>query len=432
VQELSRERVFAREEASRHYPWHRLIERRRLLAWVSDVPPLGLATLSVDERRRRATPAPAAVNAERNAISSDWMRIESSPSGLRVLVDNRPTIDDWIRLESEGERGDLYTRSPIPGSHSTGTLVRSRVTAKGPLRAELTSEWRLSVPERRLTSATGEPRRAAAVRQAVRTVVQLDAGASFARVVVNSDQLATDVRVRIGFRTGITTPRVFADAAFGAVERRPIESVAGNEAAPPTAPLHRYVSLFNDNAGATIYSDGLAEYEATDDGTLWVTLVRAVGELSRHDLPERPGHAGYPVATPLAQAQGPFEARFGFAQHGPRNGSTIQLIERLADDVLLPLRGEPWRTAIDPVARIAGPALFGHGLAFSTMKESDDGEWVVLRCVNLLDEAVEGGWQLPGVREAVHSRLDEMPLEPLPNDVRFLVRPRGVVTILAR
>ena len=430
VQELSRERVFAREEASRHYPWNRLVERRRVLAWVSDVPPLGLAALPVEERRRKSTPVEASASAEQDAISSEWMRIESGQSGLRVVADNRPTIDDWLRLEVEGERGDLYTRSPIPGSHSVGTLVRSRVTAKGPLRAELTSEWRVPVPERRLTSAGGEPRRAAAIRQTIRTVAQLDAGASFARVVVSGEQLATDVRVRIGFRTGIATPRVFADAAFGPVERRSIESAGGKEAAPSTAPLHRYVSVFNDHAGATIFSDGLAEYEAADDGTLWVTLVRAVGELSRHDLPERPGHAGYPVPTPLAQSLGPFEARLGFAQHGPRNGSTIHLIERLADDVLLPLRGEPWRTAIDPESRIAGPALFGQGLAFTTMKESEDGAWVVLRCVNLLDEAVEGGWQLPGVREVVRSRLDETPLEP--GGARFLVRPHGVVTILAR
>jgi alpha-mannosidase len=241
--------------------------------------------------------------------------------------------------------------------------------------------------------------------------------------------------MRVGFRTGITSPRVFADAAFGPVERRPIESVAGNEAAPPTAPLHRYVSLFNDSAGATVFSDGLAEYEASADGTLWVTLVRAVGELSRHDLPERPGHAGYPVPTPLAQGLGPFEARFGFAQHGPRVDSTIHLIERLADDVLLPLRGEPWRTAINPAAHSAGPALVGQGLAFSTMKESEDGEWVVLRCVNLLDHAVEGGWQLPAVREAFLSRLDETPLEGLPvqgGGVRFMAAPRAVITILVR
>ena len=377
---------------------------------------------------------PARVTAERSAIASDSMRIESTPSTLRVTAEQR-IVDDWICVEAEGERGDLYTRSPIPASHVNGTLVRSRVTAKGPLRAELTSEWRMSVAGRRLTSAAGEIRRAAAVTQAVRAIVQLDAGASYARIVVSGVHLASDVRLRIGFRTDIASPRVFADVAFGTVERRPIESGGGNEAVSPSAPLHRYVSLFNESAGATIFSDGLAEYESAADGTVWVTLLRAVGELSRHDLPERPGHAGYPVPTPLAQALGPFEARFGFALHGPRNDSTIHLIETLADDVLHPLRGEPWRTAIDPVARHTGPELVGQGLAFSAMKESEDGEWVVLRCVNLLESEVEGAWQLPAAREAVLSRLDETPLEALPvhdGCIRFVAAPRQVVTILVR
>ena len=41
---------------------------------------------------------------------------------------------------------------------------------------------------------------------------------------------------------------------------------------------------FNESAGITVFSDGLAEYEARDDGAMLVTLVRGVGELSRNDL----------------------------------------------------------------------------------------------------------------------------------------------------
>jgi alpha-mannosidase len=69
-----------------------------------------------------------------------------------------------------------------------------------------------------------------------------------------------------------------------------------------TAPLQRYVSLFDERKGATVYSDGLAEYEAREDGSVAITLVRAVGELSRNDLPERPGHAGWPAPVPGAQS----------------------------------------------------------------------------------------------------------------------------------
>jgi len=207
------------------------------------------------------------------------------------------------------------------------------------------------------------------------------------------------------------------------------------ELPPATAPLHRYVSAYTETRGTTVFSDGLAEYEVEPDGIAWVTLLRAVGELSRHDLPERPGHAGYPVATPAAQCPGPFEAGLAFSVHAARSDEVTAFVDGLAEDVLAPLRGETWRTAIRPPAAVVGAELSGEGLAFSTIKDSEDGQWVVLRCTNLLDRSVHGAWRLSGVREAVRARLDETPIEPLvvqDGRVDFVAPRRGIVTILVR
>jgi len=438
LQEVSRERVFVREEASRHYPWNRMVERRRALAWVTDVPGFGLITLPMEEKRRRAVAPPEPVSAERQAIVGNGTRIEAHAGGLRFTGPGDLRIDDWIAIEVEGERGDLYTRSAIPGSRSLARLIRSKVTARGPLRAELTCDWRITIGERRLTSAAGTPRRAPAVRQDIRTVIQLDAGAPFVRLHVTGNNVASDVRLRVGVRSAVASPRVVADAAFGPASRVPIEADPSGrvkEFPPPTAPLHRYVSVFSESRGATLLSDGLAEYEVEPDGTSWVTLLRAVGELSRHGLPERPGHAGYPVATPAAQSIGPFEAMLAFSPHGPRSDEVTAFVDRLAEDVLFPLRGDTWRTAIRPLAVVEGVALNGEGLSFSAIKDCEDGEWLVLRCVNLLDHYVHGSWHMTGLREATRARLDETPVEPLAveNDrIAFNAPPRAVVTILAR
>src|SRR5206468_9199758 len=126
------------------------------------------------------------------------------------------------------------------------------------------------------------------------------------------------------------------------VERTPLQLTAAErqmEAAPATAPLHRYVSLFSAKSCATVFSDGLAEYEVDGKGVVWITLVRAVGDLSRNDLEERPGHAGWPVDTPDAQCIGPFEARFALFVHGGRTPATFDEIEREANRFLNPLRG---------------------------------------------------------------------------------------------
>lgn len=437
VQELSRTRLFAREEASRHYPWNRLVERRRMLVWVPEVPGVGLVTIPVNEKRRRAVSPPKAVRVDGQSIIGEEIRIAVIGDRLQ-LTSFGAVIDDWMTIEAEGERGDLYTRSAIPGTHTRATLIRSRVTARGPLRAELTCDWRLAIPERRLTSAAGLPRRAPALTQQLQTIIQLDAGTSFARVHVVGDNRASDARIRIGLASGFAPAQVVADAAFGPVERSAIEvdqDARSREQPPRTAPLHRYVSTFIESRGTSVYSDGLAEYEVDPEGITWITLLRAVGELSRHDLPERPGHAGYPVETPDAQSQGPFEARLAFAIHGPASNQVTSQVERLAGDVLQPLRGETWRTAITPPAAVPGVELSGEGLASTAITDSDDGQWVVLRCVNLHAATVRGSWHVAGVTEAAHARLDETVLAPI--DLRdgridFVAAPRAIVTILAR
>jgi alpha-mannosidase len=211
------------------------------------------------------------------------------------------------------------------------------------------------------------------------------------------------------------------------------------ESPPPTAPLHRWVSVYGASHAATLVSDGLAEYEAAADGRLLVTLVRAVGELSRPDLPERPGHAGWPVATPGAQCPGPFGAAFALAVHPPWGAGSASMVERLADDVLLPLVGITRRDAVGPPPSASGIQLDGHGLAFSAALPCDDGA-VALRCVNVEDAPCEGTWTVGApLAGAWLARLDGTALAPLvvervgdASRVRFAAGPRAVVTVLVR
>jgi alpha-mannosidase len=280
--------------------------------------------------------------------------------------------------------------------------------------------------------------------------VVVDADARFVRVHVRGENHARDHRLRVVFRTGVRDGRVLADAAFGPVARAPI--VVGAEDAvaeqpPPTAPMHRWVSISNGEVAATIFADGLAEYEATPDGDVAITLLRAVGELSRPDLPERPGNAGWPVPTPEAQSLGPFAASFAVAFHAPHGApgsaesvATLDGIECLADDFLTPLAGDTLRSATGELAPAGGLTLEGEGLAFSAAMPADEGEAIVLRCVNVTGATVTGAWRIRGpVARADAARLDGTPLEPLVveregNDavvIRIVVPPRGVHTAVA-
>jgi alpha-mannosidase len=185
-----------------------------------------------------------------------------------------------------------------------------------------------------------------------------------------------------------------------------------------------------------LISDGLGEYEVVKDGAIAVTLVRAVGALSRNDLPERPGHAGWPVPTPAAQCIGSYRAEFALFPCGSGEGDVVD-IERVAEDVLLPLRGWTVRSATRPLDAVVGLSLEGEGLRFLACKPSEDGEWTVLRCVNVTSRVVSGCWRCAWpLREARSARLDEQSVATLTvRDTRVVdvsVAPRSTSTILVR
>jgi alpha-mannosidase len=412
------ERV-ALTEAPRAYPDADLVIEARALGWVSDI-----GGYRVETRAQRGTTlsdVPNPVRAEGLALDNGLLRVAVSPDGVVQLRDHQTgrVMDDLLSFEDRRDVGDLYTPALREALEPLGAAAPS-LSLTGPLRGEITV---------RHVSATGS----------CLLSLQLDADAAFLRVNVRGDNEGGDHRLRLHIATGVAGGTTVADAAFHPVEREApavSDSDARMETLVPTAPLHRFVSRYGSSAGVTVFSDGLAEYESFPDGAVAVTLVRAVGELSRHDLPERPGHAGWPASTPAAQCRGPYEARLAIALHGPEDAEQREVVERLAGDVLLPIVGETLRSSLGESRKAGGLVLEGAGLAFSAALPAQRDGWIVLRAVNRRDVAVQGRWRLSQpVAEAARARLDETPLEPLDveaDSIVFEAQPREIVTILAR
>lgn len=416
-----------RTESPRAYPDNDAVLRFPVAFWVDNVPGYGITPVPLaDGAPAHLPPERVRVRVKGRVISNGRLKASWDRRG-RIALEDTVTgwrIEDLLRWESLSDDGDAYT--PSTGKPKLrARLVDTRVIHGGPIIGAVEQVWRLSARDEHID---------------LRLRIVLDAGASFLRFGVLGDNAARDHRLRLVVRTGIGRGSTVADACFGPVERVPTKVSAHDakiERPIPTAPLHRYVSLFSAKRGATLFADGCTEYETRDDA-ISVTLVRSVGELSRNDLPERPGHAGWPAATPEAQCIGLFQAEFGLLFHGPRVPVVIDEIERAADDILFPLTGATLRSALHVPDAVAGVELRGQGLAFSCLKESEEGDALVLRCVNLLEQRVKGEWRFEGKRsieEAHKARLDETPTEPLDHSasaVRFSAAPREIVTILVR
>ena len=429
LQVLSRDVKHSRTESARHYPDNDLVSVTHALAWVNEAPPYGIEAHAIGEGKGARPARPEPVRVETNALSNGLVEVLVATGGtisIRTPGAGRQ-ITDLIALVDEADAGDLYTPSPRPRKCDV-RFVGVRRVHRGPLRGELALRFRVRDESGRRVRLVSE----------VTVRVSLDAGAPFVRLSIDGVNHDRDHRLRILIRHDVPSGEVWADAAFGPVRRTRIEENERDramETAPPTAPLHRYVTVAGVDRGVTVISDGLAEYEARTDAVA-VTLLRAVGELSKNDIPERPGHAGWPTPTPGAQCIGPFAAELAVYLHGPRDVETVDAIERAADDVLLPLRGETLRSALDVPPSVIGPALEGRGLALGAIKPSERGQWIVLRCVNLTEETVHGLWSLPFVPVAASlARLDETPTEqlrPVATGVAFVAAPRAIVTILVR
>ncbi len=424
VQRLARAVVHERTESPRHYPDDDLVLACDVAAWVPAVAGYSVGCFAHTSRNRPA-PIPNPARAADGAMSNGLISVHVHDDGRIEFTDhsNGRSVPDLLRWESFVDFGDLYTPS-VRGPKFAPKFVGVRVPHRGPVRAALEMKWEFREKKERV----------AATVQLV-----IDADAPWLRIFVDGMNAADDHRLRLRIATDATHANVYADAMFGSVERRPVVATHDDikmEIPQKTAPLHRYVTRFGADHGATVFSDGLAEYEADDEGGIAVTLLRAVGQLSRADLPERRGHAGWPVPTPEAQCHGEFGAELALLLHGARSPQVINSIERAADDILLPLTGGTLRSALRIPDAVSGIELLGEGLAFSSAKQSEDGHAIVLRCVNLCDEAREGAWKIGrAVTEAHIARMDETPIEAarlVEGTVMFSAAPRAVVTILVR
>lgn len=426
-QELERRRGYELVESPEHYPDCDAVVVRRILLDAGDLPALSVSPVEVLEERGRQPPSEdpprlTAVAVAEHGMDNGalWLRVESD--GTVAIADRFTGLaaHGLAAVEDEHDAGDSYTSSPRGLIARAPDAVAVRVVHAGPLRGELEVVRRFAVAG--LTLATR---------------VVLDAGARHVKFEFSGQNVRGDHRLRAVFPLGSRALRVLADGQFGPVER----SVAvrmrrrkGEKEAPyPTSAMQRWVAVAGKRAALAVHADGLPQYEARANGELLVTLLRACGELSRDDLPERPGHAGWPTATPEGQCIGPFTARLAVSLHLPGELDLLDQIESVSEAFLCPPFGVMRRSALHVSPPVAGPELSGDGLAFSAFKPAEDGAGVVLRCVNVRESAQRMGWRLPvGGGDAWLCRLDETLIRPVTADegvIRLEAGPREIVSV---
>ncbi len=418
TQALRTVRRFARRESPQHYPDNDLVQATRALVWLPPSASMGGFSLQTvplvhdaNASEPRKTPV---VTLERSGstavLHNGRLRLDITPHGisLRDHLHER-TIDDLVRITWQADHGDTYTAAPRGPLHHL-RLIRARIVARGPLRAIVAVTYAARLPHNAVNADAPDQRAARYVRTRVTVRYILDAGAAHVRLDISAHNRAGDHRLRISLATGVSKPRIIADAAFGPVVRVPLDRTTVDERhehVVTAAPLHRWVTADGGDVGTTICSDGLAEYEDLPDARIAISLLRVTGELSRASLPERPGHAGWPAPVPAAQGRRRLRARIAIAPHGAFDAEAAY---ETSEDVLSPLIGYTWRDAPPDAPEIVpGVTLTSAGgIIASTVKPADDGRGIILRSVNVDNSPRDATWLLPWSDVHVSAaRLDE-------------------------
>ena len=401
VQVVGRAEGLRRLDADRHYPDLDEVDVVRV-AFVADVPPLGFTALAPTGGDRRAA---GDVRRRGAGLANALVEVSVGPGGALRLRDRSSgeRYDGLLRLEDETDAGDTYSFCPARsrGFARSAGPVRTRMLAPGPLVGVLESRW---------TFARG--------RIGARLVVRLHAASPIVHCRLELDNRAADHRLRARLPTGLAGADLLTGAQLGALRRVSVRIDARRSPAEmpvATAPAHRFAAASRGGRGLALLVPGFAEVEWTSRGDLLVTLLRAIGSLSRNDLPVRPGHAAWPEPTPLAQCPRRQVIELALVVGPePELGRAHRVLERW-EDAFLPVCGFWLPDATDLTPPTDSLALEGDGLVCSAVKPAEGSSGVVLRCYNPGVDPVLGRWVFGSPRRrAWRVRMDERGAEPAP------------------
>jgi alpha-mannosidase len=423
IQVLAQRVTQDRTDAARHYPDQDEVDQVRIAFRAPPVPGLGLTALAPGAPVHLSRSEDAHVRGR--SLQNRFVEVILEPNGALTLVDRRRNerYGDLLHLEDAGDAGDAYTYCPpardrIKQSHGPITVRR---LAAGPLVAALEARWEV-------LRGIG-----------ARLVVQLFADSPLVRVTLDIDNRNRYHRLRARLVTGLAGVPATAGAAFGAVERDAVRVDATaypRETPVRTAPAQRFVAAARGARGLALLAPAFFEYEWTAKGDLLLTLLRAIGDLSRADLPTRPGHAGWPTAIPAAQCLGTTRIDLALVPVSASDVDRGDVLPQLWEDAFLPLHGLWLRDAGTLTPAPVNIALEGSGLVFSSLKPAQVGSPMVLRCYNATSHKTAGVWRFGnGVKTAHRVRADEreavaLVLEQRGNVVRFVAEPHEIVSIL--
>ncbi|MDJ0864962.1 MAG: hypothetical protein QNK03_02565 [Myxococcota bacterium] len=393
-----------------------------------DVPAFGWRRVRIEAAPGGSAAAtePVEPGSDAAVAAAGELRVSAAADGTLDVELGGRRFPGLLGIASDGDRGDSYDFDAAPGAGAAlQSVAAERVCAPGGIeRLRTTRVFELPAGLRADRAARSEEM----VALQVEVEARVAPGVPRVDLCVRVDNTARDHRLRLLFPVPGAATHADAASTFDVVRRapQPVDDTGWSQRAVPTFCQQGFVHA----GGLTVVAPGLPEAELLpgEPARIAITLLRAVGFLSRHDLASRPGPAGPGTPTPEAQCPGPLEARLALLPG---------LDPAAAREAELGLRGVFAGTA--PLAEAGRPllALDPPELVLSALKPAARGDGIAIRVLNPGHET-QRARLAPGFpfRSVTSVRLDEepdgLPVEREGDAVRFEVAPHALRTVLVR
>ncbi|MFA1546199.1 alpha-mannosidase [Actinomadura chokoriensis] len=404
-----------------------LADPRRTVAALVEVPPLGLTAVRPVPAARAAE---GPVTVDGNVLDNGLLRAEAHADGtLGLRTASGQVVEGVGRIVDGGDLGDSYNYAPPAHDRIVGDplTVEVRPVSDGPLVAAFdvvrTYRWPVS------GDLPGDTRSEAEDGVTVTTRAELRAGEPFLRLRVTFDNRCDDHRVRMHLSLPRRADASFAEGQFAITERGLTAEGGFGERPVPTYPAAGFVAA----GGIAVLLEHVTEYEVTGTGReMALTLLRAVGYLSRDRNAYRDQPAGPQLPTPAAQCRG--ERTVGMAvlpYEGARPGTEVLRAAEAYRHDLLTAAGYGHASAPVPESR-EGVAISGDGVVMTSLRSRDG--WAETRMVAQCAEpttAVLRGDFTEALRVDLLGRPG-IPLDVHGGTVTLALRPWEIATVRLR
>lgn len=245
---------------------------------------------------------------------NDFYYASINPNGTLNIRDK--SSKTWYKnvgyFHDEGDAGDEYNYSPPLQDEiftNQNHIAKIHLLYKTPIVAKLRVETQVDVPK-----ALDEDKRSDK-KVALKIIYDISFDTTpLIKYHLRIKNIARDHRLKMAFPVGVENGKIVAEMPFEYVNRpeyidnsKPIPRdlqrlfIGARECEKEyTFPMKDFVAITDGSKTFGVMTKGLSEYEAKD-GTLFITLLRAVEWIARSNLKTRIGDAGPAMYTPDAQ-----------------------------------------------------------------------------------------------------------------------------------